>query len=70
VANNKTVEQINTYSYVGCTLSYEWENCVNKQISRTSLTGGIVKFKNLPKSSSKPDYDCTTRWQCPLDCGH
>jgi len=31
VANNKTGEQINTYSYVGCTLSYEGENCVTNR---------------------------------------
>jgi hypothetical protein len=40
--NNKTPEQVNTFNYLGCTLSYEGENDMPSKISRFVKTISVI----------------------------
>jgi hypothetical protein len=40
--NNKTLEQVNTFNYLGCTLSYEGEKDMPSKISKFVQTIGVI----------------------------
>jgi hypothetical protein len=40
--NNKMLEQVNTFNYLGCTLSYEGEKDMPSKISKFVKTIGII----------------------------
>jgi hypothetical protein len=40
--NNKTLEQLNTFNYLGCTLSYEGEKDMPSKISKFVKTIGVI----------------------------
>jgi hypothetical protein len=40
--NNKTLEQVDTFNYLGCTLSYEGEKDMPSKISKFLKTIGVI----------------------------
>jgi hypothetical protein len=40
--NNKMLEQVNTFNYLGCTLSYEGEKDIPSKISKFVKTIGVI----------------------------
>jgi hypothetical protein len=40
--NNKTLEQVNTFNYLGCTLSYEGEKDMPSKLSKFVQTIGVI----------------------------
>jgi hypothetical protein len=40
--NNKTLEQVNIFNYLGCTLSYEGEKDMPSKISKFVQTIGVI----------------------------
>jgi hypothetical protein len=40
--NNKALEQVNTFNYLGCTLSYEGEKDMPSKISKFVKTIGVI----------------------------
>jgi hypothetical protein len=40
--NNKKLEQVNTFNYLGCTLSYEGEKDMPSEISKFVRTIGVI----------------------------
>jgi hypothetical protein len=53
VINNSVIEQINTFSYPGCCISYKNERAITGKISKFLLITGIIKRNLKPSQVQK-----------------
>jgi hypothetical protein len=53
VTNNKITEQVNTFNYLGCTLSYEQEKDATKKLSKFLKITGIINQVLKPSKVQK-----------------